>query len=199
MKSSINLEELGFRYRAIFPIPLALAIIFLSQPTYNSLFIGSILVIIGVVLRIICLGYLGVKSRDEVPNIANLITAGPYQYTRNPVYIANILIATGLTIFAFGGYGIILSVIASIFVVVIYFYFYDNFVIPAEEKFLEEKFKEEYIEYKQQVPRWLINLKKIDPKGRFRFLPVIRTEYWTWLLIIAFYLILLLKGKLIRI
>ncbi|MFN3995811.1 MAG: methyltransferase family protein [bacterium] len=195
----MKLAEFGFRYRALFPIPFALVILILANPTVNSLIYGSLFIIAGAALRATCLGYLGVKSRDEVPNIANLITAGPYRFTRNPVYIANILIALGFTIFALGGYNIIINIIASIVVVLIYFSFYNFFVIPAEEEFLTQKFGEEYIEYKNSVPRWLINFKKIPTKGRFRILPVLRTEYWTWLIIISIYSILLIKGKILKI
>lgn len=194
-----ELSKLGFRYRALFPIPLAILTIIFANPTINSLIYGSFLVLLGSIIRVICLGYLGVKSRDEIPNIANLITAGPYKYSRNPVYIANTIIATGFVITAFGGYGIILNTIVSLITVIIYVSFYNFFVIPSEEKFLEEKFGQEYLEYKQSVPRWLINLKSIEEKGRFRFLPVFRTEYWTWMIIIALYVIILIKGKIIKI
>lgn len=194
-----NLAEIGFRYRALFPIPFALAVLILAKPTLNSLILGSIMIIMGAVLRATCLGYLGVKSRDEVPNIANLITAGPYRFTRNPIYIANILIALGFSIFALGGYNIIVNILISTFVVLIYFSFYNFFVIPAEEKFLTQKFGQEYIEYKNMVPRWLINLKRVPAKGRFRILPVLRTEYWTWIIIISIYFILLAKGKFLKI
>lgn len=194
-----ELSKLGFRYRALFPIPLAILTIIFANPTISSLIYGSILVLLGSIIRVICLGYLGVKSRDEIPNIANLITAGPYKYSRNPVYIANTIIATGFVIIAFGGYGMIVTTIVSLITVIIYISFYNFLVIPSEEKFLEEKFGQEYLEYKQNVPRWLINFKNIEEKGRFRFLPVFRTEYWTWIIIIALYLIILVKGKIIKI
>ncbi|MCS7244084.1 MAG: isoprenylcysteine carboxylmethyltransferase family protein [bacterium] len=194
-----DVSTLGFRYRALFPIPLAIITIILANPNISSLITGTILILIGAILRTICLGYLGVKSRDETPNIANLITAGPYRYTRNPVYIANTLIASGLVIFAFGGYGIVITIIITIITISIYIAFYNFFVIPAEEKFLEEKFGESYLKYKSSVPRWLINLKKIPQQGRFRLTPILRTEYWTWMLIISIYTIILIKGKIIKI
>lgn len=195
----LDLHNLGFRYRAFFPIPLAIIVVILANPNLNSLIVGSLFIVIGITLRIICLGYLGVKSRDEVPNIANLVTAGPYRYTRNPVYIANTLIACGLTIFALGGYGIVISTISTIIVAVLYISFYNFFVIPAEEKFLEEKFGQDYLNYKSSVPKWLINFKQIPSQGRFRFLPVLRTEYWTWIIIIGIYIVILVKGRLVKI
>ncbi|MCS7164811.1 MAG: isoprenylcysteine carboxylmethyltransferase family protein [Candidatus Calescibacterium sp.] len=193
-----DLHNLGFRYRALFPIPLAIIVIVLANPTFSSLMIGSSLIVLGIILRVICLGYLGVKSRDEVPNIANLVTAGPYKYTRNPVYIANTLIASGLAIFALGGYGLVISIMSTLIVAILYISFYNFFVIPAEEKFLEEKFGQDYLNYKKQVPRWLINFKDIPSRGRFRILPVLRTEYWTWIVIIGIYTIILVKGRLVK-
>ncbi|MEN3015514.1 MAG: isoprenylcysteine carboxylmethyltransferase family protein [bacterium] len=194
-----EISYIGFRYRALFPIPFAIITIIWAKPTIISLLLGSILVLIGLIIRVVCLGYLGVKSRDEVPNIANLITSGPYQYSRNPVYIANTLIAIGLAIFSFGGYGLNISVLVGLLTATIYFLFYNFLVIPAEEEFLEKKFGQEYIEYKNQVPRWFINFKKIPSKGRFRMTPVLRTEYWTWLIVLGMYIIILLRGRIIKI
>lgn len=191
---------IGFRYRALFPIPLVIFFLIIAKANVLSIIIGSIFIILGSVLRIICLGYLGVKSRGEEPMIANLITTGPYRYSRNPVYIANTFIALGFSILATGEYGILYSLLAAIFTTLYYILYYNYFVIPAEEEFLESKFKDKYIEYKKAVPKWLINFKPLEKEyGRFRFLPVIKTEPWTWFFIILLYITILLKSNIIKI
>jgi len=194
----MDFSKLGYRYRAIFPIPFVLVLIIFSNPSIFSLIYGSIFVLMGLILRSLCLGYLGVKSRDEEPNTANLITTGPYKFSRNPVYIANILIAFGFTLFSTGNYGLTISLILSTLAALIYFLFYNYLVIPAEEKFLESKFGEEYLKYKQSVPRWMINFKPINEQGKFRILPILRSEYWTWIVIIFIYLLVILKSRLIK-
>ncbi len=191
---------IGFKYRALFPIPLVILFLIIAKANILSLIIGSVFIVLGAILRVICLGYLGVKSRGEEPMIANLITTGPYRYSRNPVYIANTTIALGFSIFATGEYGIFYSFLAATFTIIYYFLYYNYFVIPAEEEFLESKFKDKYIEYKKIVPKWLINFKPLENEyGRFRFLPVIKTEPWTWFFILLLYILILLKSNIIKI
>ncbi|MGC8814822.1 MAG: methyltransferase family protein [bacterium] len=191
---------IGFRYRALFPIPLVIIFLILAKANTLSIIVGTIFIILGAILRVICLGYLGVKSRGEEPLIANLITTGPYRYSRNPVYIANAAIAMGFAILATGEYGTLFSFLSAIFTILYYVLYYNYFVIPAEEEFLESKFKEKYIEYKKQVPKWLINFKPLENEyGRFRTLPIIKTEPWTWFFIILLYLLILLKSNIIKI
>lgn len=195
-----TLAFIGFRYRALFPIPLVIIFLILSKPNILSIFIGTIFIILGAILRVICLGYLGVKSRGEEPLIANLITTGPYRYSRNPVYIANTTIALGFAILATGEYGLLFSFLSALFTVFYYILYYNYFVIPAEEEFLEHKFKEKYLEYKKQVPKWLINFKPLENEyGRFRTLPIIKTEPWTWFFIILLYFFILIKSNIIKI
>jgi protein-S-isoprenylcysteine O-methyltransferase Ste14 len=199
MGKNVDWADIGYRYRAVFPIPLVVLLILFSNPNIFSLVYGSIFVLLGLALRSLCAGYLGVKSRDEVPNTANLITTGPYKFSRNPVYIANSLIAFGLVFFAMGNYGLYLSLLISLFSAFIYLVFYNYFVVPAEEKFLEGKFGENYLNYKRVVPRWLINFKPIEERGRFRILPILRAEYWTWIIIVLLYLIIIFKSRVIKI
>jgi protein-S-isoprenylcysteine O-methyltransferase Ste14 len=191
---------MGFRYRALFPIPVVILFLIIAKANSISVIVGSIFIILGAILRSICLGYLGVKSRGEEPLIANLITTGPYRFSRNPVYIANTIIAAGFAILATGNYGFFLSLLATIFTILYYVIYYNYFVIPAEEEFLESKFKEKYIEYKKNVPKWLINFKPLENEyGRFRILPIIKTEPWTWFFIILLYIIILIRSNLIKI
>jgi protein-S-isoprenylcysteine O-methyltransferase Ste14 len=191
---------MGFRYRALFPIPLVIVFLIIAKANFISVIIGSMFIILGAILRSICLGYLGVKSRGEEPLIANLITTGPYRFSRNPVYIANTIIAAGFAILATGNYGLFLSLLATIFTILYYVIYYNYFVIPAEEEFLESKFKEKYVEYKKNVPKWLINFKPLENEyGRFRILPIIKTEPWTWFFIILLYIIILIRSNLIKI
>jgi protein-S-isoprenylcysteine O-methyltransferase Ste14 len=76
-----------------------------------------------------------------------LVVAGPYKYTRNPMYVG----------FAFAYLGIALAVnwlwaLALMPVVVACVHFA---AIVPEERFLEERFGPDYAEYRERVPRWL--------------------------------------------
>ena len=75
-----------------------------------------------------------------------LLTGGPYRYSRNPMYVAVLLVWFGWAVF----YGSLLVLAGLAFWWVIL-----NFlVIPREERGLEARHKETYRQYLQSVPRW---------------------------------------------
>lgn len=76
-----------------------------------------------------------------------LISTGLFSYSRNPIYLAFVLITLGLG-FGLESLWIILCVIPAS--LVMYYW-----VIRKEERYLEEKFGAPYVEYKQKVRRWL--------------------------------------------
>jgi hypothetical protein len=69
-----------------------LALLILGTPTVYSLIIGSAVVILGQLIHLISAGYL--VKRDE------LITAGPYQYVRHPLYVGSFTSDIGVSIMA---------------------------------------------------------------------------------------------------
>lgn len=75
------------------------------------------------------------------------ILTGPFKYSRNPIYLGMVLILLGLACFL----GSLPPFIFPLFfAIVIHFY-----IIPDEEKLLEDIFGEEYLNYKAKVRRWL--------------------------------------------
>jgi len=75
-----------------------------------------------------------------------LLTGGPYQYSRNPAYLAAVTMWFGWVIF----YGSWLVLVAT-FVLWLVFNF---IVIPREERGLESRHKEAYRQYVREVRRW---------------------------------------------
>lgn len=67
-------------------------LVFLARPTPVSVSIGFVFVALGEAIRLWAAGHL----RKTV----ELITSGPYRYTRNPLYLGRLLIFTGLCIMA---------------------------------------------------------------------------------------------------
>jgi len=80
-----------------------------------------------------------------------LCTSGPYAYVRNPLYMGNFLIGIGLSIAINEWYAYVLFMISYVAVY--------SIVIPYEERFLEEKFRDVYREYKAHTGRLLPKLK----------------------------------------
>lgn len=75
-----------------------------------------------------------------------LVTNGIYAVSRNPIYLALILILMG--------YLILTPTLTATFMVAASIYLIRRQVLK-EEKFLEETFGAEYRYYKRQTPRWL--------------------------------------------
>jgi len=88
----------------------------------------------------------GTSLRPDEPTKV-LITAGPFRYTRNPIYLsfASLYIGTSLVLNALWP-----LVLLPIVLVVM-----DRAVIAREEAYLERKFGETYRQYKARVRRWL--------------------------------------------
>ena len=78
---------------------------------------------------------------------STLVTAGPFQYTRNPMYLAIVLFHAGLA-FLVNAVGFVLVLPVHILVM-------QYGVIRHEERHLERVFGEEYRTYKARVRRWI--------------------------------------------
>ncbi len=76
-----------------------------------------------------------------------IISTGIYAYSRNPIYTGFCLVLIGIGIFL-NSFWILISFIPSAILV-------NHVAIKKEEKYLEKKFREEYMLYKNKVRRWL--------------------------------------------
>jgi len=87
------------------------------------------------------------ESFTELRPIEKLLTPGPYTFSRNPMYLSELVFWFGWALF----YGSLAVFIGFLFWVAMF-----NFVaVPWEERDLEARFGEEYRAYKARVPRWL--------------------------------------------
>lgn len=117
------------------------AFIWLARPTRLSLVIGTLAVIPGLFLRGLASGHV---QKDK-----QLTTSGPYGYTRNPLYLGSLIMATGFAMAARSWWIVILIAVMFILIYVP--------VIAAEERYLRQTFSE-YDDYAQHVPRMLPRL-----------------------------------------
>lgn len=76
-----------------------------------------------------------------------IVRAGPYRFTRNPIYLSFILFVFGLSVWLNNLWLLVTLVPAVVFISAI--------VIPREERFLERNFCDHYLSYKAAVRRWL--------------------------------------------
>lgn len=88
----------------------------------------------------------GVPGELEGKRQKNLVIKGPFQFSRNPIYL-------GLSLMFFG-YSIALRSWFIFLRFPLLYYFYKS--IKKEEKLLEKQYGEEYLKYKSRVPKVLL-------------------------------------------
>ena len=76
-----------------------------------------------------------------------LITDGPYEWTRNPMYLGLVLILWGIALFC--------GTLIMFFAPLAFFLTINNVFIPYEEKKLQRIFGKAYNAYRDRVRRWL--------------------------------------------
>ena len=137
-----NWSETARRIRVPSGFAFALVYWWLAHPNRSSWLWGALLIVAGLAIRAFASGHL--QKNQE------LATAGPYAYTRNPLYLGSIVIAAGFAIAARSLWiaGILLVLFVAIYLP----------VIRAEESYLSERFPE-FLEYRSRVPRLIPKLK----------------------------------------
>ena len=84
---------------------------------------------------------------DPHGSVTEVVTSGPYRFSRNPIYLGFVCFLIGFTSIFRTYWGLILSPVLL--------FSLHQFVIKHEEIYLEEKFGETYTNYKSRVRRWL--------------------------------------------
>ena len=80
-------------------------------------------------------------------SLRQLVTAGIYRLSRNPMYVSLALVYLGIACWVNSVWILLLTV--AVLVVV------DQGIIKREEQYLEQKFGGEYLRYKSEVRRWI--------------------------------------------
>ena len=76
-----------------------------------------------------------------------IVGHGPFRFSRNPIYLSMTLLLIGIGFWANSGWFFGFAVVAIVLL--------SRGVITPEEIYLEEKFGEAYLEYKNSVRRWI--------------------------------------------
>ena len=77
-----------------------------------------------------------------------IVTGGPYRFTRNPLYLSMTLIYGGITALA--------NALPAALLLPVVLHVMRRGVIEREERYLEGKFGDEYLNYKARVRRWIL-------------------------------------------
>jgi len=111
--------------------------------------IGYALVVIGLGLSFRAANQLmkAHTTLDPHGSVTEIVTSGPYRFSRNPIYLGFVCFLIGFTFIFRTHWGLILS---PVLMILLY-----QLVIQHEETYLEKKFRDVYTSYKSRVRRWM--------------------------------------------
>ena len=145
-----NISNIFFKYRSYTPIPFLLLMVIFAEPSIISMVIGFAFAISGELMRFWGVSWAGSETRTTGGvGGTYLVISGPFAFVRNPLYVGNILLYTGIGIMSWSLFPY-LQIVALLFFAVQY-----HFIVLEEEKFLKEKFGEAYKNYFKNVPRFI--------------------------------------------
>ena len=144
----MDIRNILFSNRSFTPIPIAITIIYFSKPMFPYFIYGIVLLLLGELIRINAVRYAGGVTRTMNVGAPSLCTSGPYSFTRNPLYLGNMIIYIAICTISGGEYMVEMCLIVFLF-----FTFQYIMIISLEEETLKKLFKEKYDSYCENVPR----------------------------------------------
>ena len=171
-----------FRYRGQIPVILfifSIPVIYFTNyniPKYLILILtilSILLSIFGFIIRAISIGTTpkGTSGRNTKEQVAETLNVtGIYSTVRHPLYFGNYFMWIGIVLFTFNIYFVI--------IVSLLFWLYYERIMFAEERFLENKFGDEYMEWSLTTPAFFPSFKNYKKSTTpFSFKSVLRREY----------------------
>jgi protein-S-isoprenylcysteine O-methyltransferase Ste14 len=155
-----SLAKFLFKYRSYTPIPFLLLGIVYNEVSIWSLIAGFLVALSGELLRLWGVSYAGSETRTTGDVGGSfLVVSGPFAHVRNPLYVGNILLYTGIGIMS-----------AAIFpylqiITVCYFVFQYIYIIKEEEGYLRKTYGADFEEYCKNVNRFLPRLTAYKKEG----------------------------------
>lgn len=182
---------------ALLALP-ALVLVIFGKPGALGMAIGLPIALAGELLRCWAVGYSGVTTRNDAVIAPELVTAGPYAYVRNPLYIGNFITAAGFAI-AFTGANAAATRAALIAVALGTMIAVYAAIIPYEEQFLRTRFGESFVRYCKEVARIIPRGKRAAaPQGAWKSEVIAQAESRTFLFFGAMLVLLAVKAFLVK-
>ncbi len=132
---------LGLAMHALWPVHLV--------PPSLGASVGVILTLVAVALFLSAVRSFRAAGTPVPGNrpTATIVRAGPYRFSRNPIYLAFSLLQLGLALWV-NALGLLITLVAAVVLM-------SFVVIPREERYLEGRFPSRYVPYQTAVRRWL--------------------------------------------
>lgn len=174
-----------FKYRGQIPVVLFLASIPVIYFTdykciegnsimyYSLLGVCATVSFLGQWIRAVAIGTSnkhtsGRNTKEQVADALN--TKGIYSTVRHPLYLGNYFMWIGIVMFTFN--------IWFTLVVSLLFWIYYERIMFAEERFLERKFGDDYLNWSQKVPAFIPSFKNYEKTSiPFSMKTILRREY----------------------
>ena len=117
----------------------------------NEIIFGSFMIISGLIIILSAIILFKKYQTTITPlnpsNATKLITDGIYKFSRNPMYLGLLLVLSGIST--------ILNPIGGFFLIPLFILYLNFFQIIPEENAMINLFKDEFLEYKKYVRRWI--------------------------------------------
>jgi protein-S-isoprenylcysteine O-methyltransferase Ste14 len=161
---NVKLGNFFFQYRnGLFPLIFVLAAIILrpsimfNSPLADRLIgaSGMIIVLLGEAVRLVTIGFEYIHRGGKARRVyaGRLVQGGVFGLVRNPMYIGNVLIAVGMTMF-------LRSPLGFVILIPLFLFLYQA-LIAAEEAYLSERFGRDYEDYCIKVNRFVPRVHRI--------------------------------------
>ena len=117
----------------------------------NEFIFGSLMIISGLIIILSAIILFKKYQTTITPlnpsNATKLITDGIYKFSRNPMYLGLLLVLLGIST--------ILNPIGGLFLIPLFILYLNFFQIIPEENAMVDLFKDEFLDYKKNVRRWI--------------------------------------------
>ena len=117
----------------------------------NKTIFGSFMIISGLIIILFAIILFKKYQTTITPlnpsNATKLITDGIYKFSRNPMYLGLLFVLFGISI--------ILNPTGGLFLIPLFILYLNIFQIVPEENAMVDLFKDEFLEYRKNVRRWI--------------------------------------------
>lgn len=153
MNWKLRIGDFLFKHRSFTPVPLIILVAILFKPVNlgeNNIVVnvvGLAVSLLGEMIRVMTVGFSfpGTSGRETYLRADHLNSTGIYSVVRNPLYIGNFFMFSGIVIVFANIYAVVMF---TVFLVGQYY-----FIVLSEENYLKGKYGKKYKEYCSGVRR----------------------------------------------
>jgi len=148
-----NFTKTIYKWRVRAAFPGIILTVVLAKPSLYSILGGVAICILGLLIR--------TWACCHIQKEKELTISGPYQYTRNPLYLGNLILGISIAVgsWSWWAFGIFSA----------YFLIFYPVVIKLEKEKMERLFPQQYANYKKKVPLFVPCLRSSLPSEKNKF------------------------------